>query len=135
MEIEWRPLVKAIVISIIAGLILGAVWGLIGFTAYVSSPESTTKFYESVFVTIVGFLLGLIPIAAGSWYLARAVRRHLYKHAVLFGGLHVLMTGLFIAFFPILPSSTSDLLYCLAVVPTALATCRATPKSNHMQTK
>jgi hypothetical protein len=128
LTIEWRPVLVAFVISVIAGAAFGFAWGIVGFTAFMTAADSADAFYESTLAAMAGFAVGLIPVVIGAAYLTRAVIQQPYKHVAIFGGLNVLMAILFIPFFPDDPTTMSDGVYFIVLVPVALVTCWATQK-------
>lgn len=128
MAIEWRPVLIAFVISVLAGAALGFAWGIVGFAAFFAARDFAATFYESPFATIAGFMVGLIPIVVGAIYLTRSVTRHPYEHAAIFGGLNALLAILLIPFFQDELTTILDAVYFVIVVPVALVSCWCTLK-------
>jgi len=112
----------------LAGAVLGFAWGLAGFTAFMTAADSADAFYESRLAAVAGFVIGLIPVVIGAAFLTRTVSQRPYKHVAIFGGLNLLVAVFSIPFFPEDPTTMSDVVYFIVLVPVGLVTCWATQK-------
>ena len=125
--IEWRPVLMSVVIAFVLGAVLAVAWGICGMIAFASIGDDAERLYESPLAHVGGWLVGLIPIAAGTVYLVGAVVKDYVTHCLVFVGIHIgihiAISIVFIFVFPDDDNSLSDIAYYLAMFPVSLVTC------------
>jgi hypothetical protein len=120
--IELGLIYRAVIVTIAAGLVVGASWGVLGrILAGRLSKATFDGLMQATWLHVIGFLVGLIPIAVGAIYLADRLERGELRHGVIIGVIDLAASLFFKAGFTRDPTSVWEVVYYLCVIPTAAA--------------
>jgi hypothetical protein len=123
MVIEWRHVLMSVVIAFFLGAALAVAWGICGMMIFASIGDDAERLYESPLAHLGGWLVGLIPIAAGTVYLVKSIDSNYVTHCLIFVGINIAISIVFIFAFPDDDNSWGDIVYYLAMFPVSLMTC------------
>lgn len=118
--IEWRVIAVAYAISFVAGIVIGGAWGILAFLVASLSSEVVVGVLSSPLGYILGFVVSLIPVVVGAVYLVRSVDHAESKHCIVFGGVSLALLFAMGLIVGELTFAWHDILYYVAVIPTAL---------------
>jgi hypothetical protein len=130
MVIEWRPVLMSVVIAFILGAVLAVAWGICGMIVFATIGDDAERLSESPLAHIGGWLVGLIPIAAGTVYLVKSISSDYVKHCLVFVGINIAISIVFIIVFPDDDNSWGDIVYYLTMFPVSLVTCVVARRSH-----
>jgi len=120
--IELGLIYRAVIVTIATGLLVGLAWGVLGrFLAGKLSKATFDGLMQATWPHVVGFLVGLIPIAVGTIYLADRLERRELRHGVILGVIDLAASLFFKAGFTRDPTSVWEVVYYLCIIPTAAA--------------
>lgn len=123
MVIEWRPVLMSVVMAFILGAALGIAWGICGMIVFASIGDDAERLYDSPLAHIGGWLVGLIPIMAGTVYLVKSIDSNYLTHCLVFVGINIAISIVFVFVFPDDDNSWGDVVYYFTMFPVSWLTC------------
>lgn len=121
-DIDWRAIAVAAVATTVLEFVSGGALGIFGIAIFFSGGEGTLNAVLSPSGYLAGFVVSLFPVVIGTLFLARSVDHNQRQHALYFG---IVLAGVALGFWfctSKLEFKWHDLLYLLAIVPTAMIT-------------
>jgi hypothetical protein len=119
--LDWRAIIIACLVSLVGLVVIGFVWGIIGFALYATAgEEGIDTISQGIFGNVIGIFLSLIPIVIGAVYLTRCVSDEIGKHCLVFGVVSLALTVALALAYEDFGFAWNDIVYYLAIVPTAL---------------
>jgi hypothetical protein len=121
-EIDWGAIAQATLVTMIAWAVLGGLWGMMGAWVFLMKGMDADDGIHSTAAHVSGFLYSLVPVVIGTKFLIWCVHHDQTRHCLCLG---FALAGVSLAFGCVERSfAWHDILYYLAIVPTALITER-----------
>jgi hypothetical protein len=116
--LDWSMIFRAFFVGFVAGVVTAAAWGFFGGSLSRTLDQTTSeKLLQSIWLHVLGFAIGYIPICFSAAYLSRYVEREIARHCLALGVVQFITIVAAHVMFTREPIPLSNVLFTISVVP------------------